>query len=71
MLVQYLTEAVARGDLVIDDIELAADQLPELCKASIHAPLVLGIKTSFTDAELDRVIRGAVDTFMARYGAKG
>ena len=69
MLVQYLREAVARGQLVIDDLELAADQFPELCKASIHAPLVLGIKTEFTDAELDRVIRGAVATFMARYGA--
>lgn len=71
MLVDYLTDAVQRGQLVIDDIELAADQFPELCKASIHIPLLLGLKTSFTDAELDRVIRGAVDTFMARYGAKG
>jgi TetR/AcrR family transcriptional regulator, mexJK operon transcriptional repressor len=71
MLVEYLTESVARGDLVIDDIELAADQFPELCKASLHAPLVFGVKTSFTDEEIDRVIRGAVDVFMARYGAKG
>jgi TetR/AcrR family transcriptional regulator, mexJK operon transcriptional repressor len=69
MLVDYLTEAVRKGQLVIDDIELAADQFPELCKASIHAPLVLGLKTDFTDAELDRVIRGAVEMFMARYGA--
>lgn len=70
MLLGYLTEAVARGELVIDDVELAADQFPELCKASIHAPLVLGIRTEFSDAELDRVIRGAVDVFMARYGAR-
>jgi len=69
MLVDYLTEAVHRGQLVIDDIELAADQFPELCKASIHAKLVLGLRTEFTDAELDRVIRGAVTMFMARYGA--
>jgi hypothetical protein len=71
MLVEYLGEAVRRGQLVIDDIELAADQFPELCKASIHAPLVLGLKTEFTDAELDRVIRGAVEMFMARYGPRG
>jgi AcrR family transcriptional regulator len=69
VLVTYLTDAVARGDLAIEDIELAADQFPELCKASIHMPLVLGLKTEFTDEEIDRVIRGAVDTFMARYGA--
>ena len=71
MLLDYLTGAVARGELVIDDIELAADQFPELCKAAIHAPLVLGLRTGFSDAEIDRVIRGAVDMFMARYGAKG
>lgn len=71
MLVAYLTEAVAQGYLVIDDIELAAAQFPELCKAGIHMPLVLGLKTEFTDEEIDRVIRGAVDTFMARYGARG
>jgi TetR/AcrR family transcriptional regulator, mexJK operon transcriptional repressor len=69
VMVQYLGEAVQRGQLVIEDLELAADQFPELCKASIHAPLVLGIKTEFTEAELDRVIRGAVEMFMARYGA--
>jgi AcrR family transcriptional regulator len=69
MLVTYLSEAVAQGQLVIDDIELAAAQFPELCKAGVHMPLVLGLKTEFSDAELDRVIRGAVDTFMARYGA--
>jgi AcrR family transcriptional regulator len=71
MLVSYLREAVARGDLVIDDIDLAADQFPELCKAGIHMPLLLGLKTEFSDEEIDRVIRGAVDVFMARYGAKG
>jgi hypothetical protein len=70
VLVDYLTEAVSRGQLVIDDIELAAAQFPELCKAGVHMPLVLGLKTAFTDEEIDRVIRGAVDTFMARYGAK-
>jgi TetR/AcrR family transcriptional regulator, mexJK operon transcriptional repressor len=69
MLLTYLREAVAQGELVIDDIELAAAQFPELCKAGVHMPLVLGLKTEFSDAELDRVIRGAVDTFMARYGA--
>jgi AcrR family transcriptional regulator len=70
ILVDYLTRAVAKGELDIDDIELAADQFPELCKASLHIPVVLGLKTDFTDAEIDRVIHGAVKTFMARYGAK-
>ncbi|RVT82009.1 TetR/AcrR family transcriptional regulator [Rhodobacteraceae bacterium CCMM004] len=71
MLMEYLSEAVDRGELAIDDIELAADQFPELCKASLHIPLVLGIKSEFTDAEIDRVISGAVDMFLARYGVDG
>ncbi len=68
LLTDYLRQAVAKGELRIDDIDLAAAQFPELCKASLHIPMVLGIKTEFRDDEIDRVIRGAVDMFMARYG---
>ena len=64
----YLACAVQKGQLKIDDLELAADQFPELCKASLHLPMLLGLKTEFSDAEIDRVIDGAVETFMARYG---
>lgn len=70
-LMDYLRAAVSRGQLEIDDIELAADQFPELCKASLHIPVVLGIRSEFSDDEIDRVIRGAVDTFMARYAPRG
>jgi len=69
VLIDYLEAAVARGDLRIDDVELAADQFPELCKAGLHLRMVIGIQTEFSDGEIDRVIAGAVDTFMARYGA--
>lgn len=69
-LMAYLRRAVETGQLDIDDIELAADQFPELCKASLHIPMVMGVKTDFTDAEIDRVIQGAVDMFMARYRAR-
>jgi TetR/AcrR family transcriptional repressor of mexJK operon len=69
ILMKYLRAAVQKGELRIDDIELAADQFPELCKAQLHTRMLLGIQTEFTDAEIDRVIRGAVDTFLARYGA--
>jgi hypothetical protein len=58
------------GELVIDDIDLAADQFIELCKASLHTKMMMGVKTCFTDAEIDRVIHGAVEMFTARYGAK-
>jgi AcrR family transcriptional regulator len=70
-LTSYLRAQVAGGSLCIEDIDLAADQFSELCKASLHTRMMLGVKTSVTDAEIDRVIRGAVDMFMARYGVGG
>lgn len=65
---EYLAEAVARGHLAIDDLDLASDQFAELCKSDLFPRLVFNIDSSFTEAEIDRVINGAVETFMARYG---
>lgn len=66
---QFLQRAVDAGSLKIDDIDLAADQFPELCKAGLHLKLVLGLREPPTDAEIDRVIEGAVDLFMCKYSA--
>ena len=65
----YLTEAVQRGELAITDYDLAADQFLELCKADIFAKTVFGIQSDFSPAEVERIAKGAVETFMARYGA--
>ncbi|ALG89055.1 MULTISPECIES: TetR/AcrR family transcriptional regulator [Actibacterium] len=65
----FLAQAVARGDLVIEDIPLAADQFSELCKADLFLRMVFGMNRRFTSEEINRVIDGAVATFMARYGA--
>ncbi|WP_319825491.1 TetR/AcrR family transcriptional regulator [Thalassovita sp.] len=70
-LTDYLKEATARGELTIADMTLAADQFLELCKADIFARIVFGITVRFTSEEIDRVVSGAVETFLARYGAKG
>ncbi len=67
----YLADRIAAGELAIDDMDLAADQFIELCKAGVHTKMMMGVKTDFTDAEIARVIRGAVETFLARYGAAG
>jgi len=66
---EYLEQATARGELKIEDFDLAADQLAELCKADLFPRLVFNIDTEFTEAERERVIIGAVETFLARYGA--
>ena len=54
-----------------DDLDLAAHQFAELCKSVIFPRMVFGVQSEFTQAEIDRVINGAVDMFMARYGVSG
>jgi len=64
----YLQQARDRGDICDCDLSLAADQFAELCKADLWPKLTFGIRQNFDEAEVIRVIDGAVDTFMARYG---
>ena len=66
--VDYLKQAAGRGELQIEDYNLAADQFAELCKADLWPKLIFGIITSVTQPEMQRVIDGAVSTFLARYG---
>lgn len=67
-IIAYFREAIGRGELRIDDLELAAEQFHELCKAWLFPRIVFGVQTEFREADVQRVINGAVDTFMARYG---
>ncbi|WP_417809218.1 TetR/AcrR family transcriptional regulator [Thioclava sp.] len=69
-LLDYLQKAVARGELVIDDLDLAAHLFAEMCKADLHAKLVFGVECCPAATDKERVIRGAVAMFMARYGTK-
>lgn len=66
----FLDAATERGELQIDDFELAADQFPELCKADLFPRMVFNMQSTFSDAEKHRIIDGAVAIFMARYAAK-
>ncbi len=67
----YFEKAAAAGTLAIDDPQLAADQFAELCKARIFARILCGVQREFSGAEIDTVLRAAVDTFLARYGVPG
>lgn len=64
---KYLQKGIDDGQLKIDDLELATDQFPELCKAGIHLQLAIGLRDSVSDEEIDRVIAGAVDMFLCKY----
>lgn len=67
---EYLAQARAAGHLQIDDLALAADQFLMLCQADLHDRVTCGVQTKFTEAEIARVIDGAVEMFLARYGTK-
>ena len=67
-LTAYFEQAIAQGELRIDDLDLAAFQFSELCKAYLFNRIVFGVQSDFSDAEITRVTDGAVDVFLARYG---
>lgn len=63
----YLAEAVARGELAICDIPMAADQFAELCKADLFTRRLMGVADPPGPEARARVARAAVETFLARY----
>lgn len=69
-MIAYFKHAIDRGELAIEDTDLAADQFAELCKADLFPKLMFGIQETFSEDEIGRVADGAVDTFIARYGTK-
>ena len=64
----YFEQAIARDELRIDDLVLAADQFGELCKADLWPRLIFGVSKTVSAEEIGRVVDGAVQTFLARYG---
>ena len=71
ILKDYFRIAIGKGELAIDDLDLAADQFLELCKSDLFPRMVFGISKTFSAAEIERVVGGAVDVFLARYGVQG
>lgn len=69
LLSRYMADAVARGELAIQDCDLAADQFAELCKAGIFTRKIFGIDDEVTPEQASTVANGAVEMFLARYGA--
>lgn len=64
----FLRCAADRGEVAIDDFDLAADQFTQLCKADIHDRLIFGLADCCTPRDISRTIDAAVQMFMARYG---
>ncbi len=65
---EYLTKAVSKGELAVEDVNIAAEQFSELCKVRLWGRAAFGIQNRFDQNEIDEVALQAVDMFMARYG---
>jgi AcrR family transcriptional regulator len=70
-LVRHLRQQVAEGQLKVDDLDLAAEQFVQLCKAGVQERLLFGMADTITPEAVGRSVRGAVDMFLARYGVEG
>ncbi|MFB2531690.1 TetR/AcrR family transcriptional regulator [Paracoccus sp. p3-h83] len=64
-----MTLLVQRGDLAIDDLDLAVEQFMELCSVKLHDLAQFGQRDQVTPQMIDRVVDGAVRLFLAGYGA--
>ncbi|MDD9725443.1 TetR/AcrR family transcriptional regulator [Roseovarius sp. SK2] len=65
---RLLTPYVDRGELKIDDMDLATKQFGELCKCDLFVRCLCGVDCDTSEAGIERVVQGAVETFLARYG---
>jgi AcrR family transcriptional regulator len=65
-LAAYLRGAADRGELAIDDFDLAAHQFTELCRADLfYRRLLLG--ASADEQEIDRIAAASVRLFLSGY----
>lgn len=63
----FLRSPKAQAVLEIDDSDLAADQLAQLCRADLLLKVTFGVETDPKQSDIDRIADEAVKTFLARY----
>ncbi|TPN84157.1 TetR/AcrR family transcriptional regulator [Mesorhizobium sp. CU2] len=67
----FLNEAVSRGLLTIDDVDLAAYQFTELCLAGLFRQCIFSYRTKApSQSEIEKVVRSGVDVFLKAYGSE-
>ena len=64
---EFIEIAVKDGELICDDPHLAASQLQNLCRSEMFDRVLFLNKATFSQDQIDRVVNGAVEMFMARY----
>jgi AcrR family transcriptional regulator len=66
---KVLRPYVEAGILRIDDMDLAANQFGELCKGDLFIRSLCGMCQEVSETDIERVVNGAVEMFLARYRA--
>ncbi len=66
----FLAERARRGELVVDDPQIAAEQFLGGLVGHVQLKLAFGMTDPPTRAEIDARIDSAVRTFLARYSAR-
>jgi len=67
----FLAKAVERGRLDIEDSWRAAEHLIGMLQTPVHLCVLFGLKDSFTEGELDKVVKDAVGAFLRAYLPRG
>jgi len=67
LLADFLAGAMERGQLRRDDPLIAARLLVNLCMASTHQELLLGLIEAATDERMETDVERALDIFMRAY----
>lgn len=67
-LTAMLRDAVSRGELKLDDVEVAADQFLGLLQGYSSFQLSLGVEPTPLLASVQARVRGAVEVFLKAYG---
>ena len=70
-LAEYLAYGCGRGELVIDDVDMAAHQFVELCRARLFYRVLLGVQRSPTAEDIATIADAAVAVFLKAYGVGG
>jgi AcrR family transcriptional regulator len=68
-LADYIAAQVDAGMLVVEDCEIAAAQLMEACQAMLFKSMVFNFVPEPTPKQIERVVRIAIDAFLAAYRA--
>jgi TetR/AcrR family transcriptional repressor of mexJK operon len=51
----YFGQAIERGELRIADVDLAANQFNEFCKAALWVKCIFGLQSTFSEDQISRV----------------